>query len=768
MALLTSCNFKQKMEITPIPADRWLEIDLYWFDKNDLKQSVDAFWTRFGPLYEGVTGLKGVILNVGWLMDYIYEWKGNLQDTIILPKKMISQKYTNYAPLKGSIENRQKQWKQRFASVIEEPVEYQAWTYGDIKDLVAALKKTASRKCSINDLRVGTFVLGWKNIYGGEESVFSKKHPQVYSIEIFSRTFNPEAKLNDDKTSYGAFPHGILKGTPVYDFFAGQWGDMSKKIGLNAIVLRDAELGAGIYQRRGAYGLTAPSDTAKLKSFHNAVSNFVKAVKMANPEALVIGYSNAASAVADWRVNCFDLETIAKEGYLDAYIDQTWAGAWNEVGQRKDEFWNRPTCGWTYQMAFMLTHGVILADSKVKHYSLVETFDAWEPWDIIHTAKERLRWGIWAYLHAGVKTPAGLKFPEGSYISWANQGKQLLSEEDVKFLSEQINQATLDARNTKEICGPTLVYNRKAMEYMNTHYPDKTIKEWIDEQAGAVMKWAVPIFSITRIEYLPKVQSDLFILQTPVCLDPVVKQHLKDMIKAGQPLAIWGSPAGGLDPDIAQLIGISTKDENTRDVKEKGTLISNDSLISKDIPAEFKLYHIFSDNIADKTTRTIYSVSNSPALLMNETNHKQLIFWDPAESGESLNLNWNCNQPVEEYYGSIYPYVLSARSISILLKKNEKIHAENISPRSPVTLSAWQLKDGSYRVLIAELEEGINLTADSIFNATVCIPKESLKDDGSLKDIWSRDSISVNNYKLHVKIGKSHSRLFIINKAINH
>ena len=39
--------------------------------------------------------------------------------------------------------------------------------------------------------------------------------------------------------------------------------------------------------------------------------------------------------------------------------------------------------------------------------------------DVIHTAPERLRWGIWAYSHAAVKTPKGLKFPDGSYICWA-------------------------------------------------------------------------------------------------------------------------------------------------------------------------------------------------------------------------------------------------------------------------------------------------------------------------------------------------------------
>jgi len=759
LAVVISCNSKEPKGKSLIPADRWLEIDLYWFDKNDLQRSVETFWDRFGPLYEGVSGWKGVVLNVGWLMDYVFEWKGNMSDTIPLPAKMNSQKYSDYTPLTGTTADRKKQWEKRFSTIIEKQVEYQTWTYGELRDLVSTLRKSASEKHAIEGLRVGTLVLAWKSIYGGGASVFTKKHPQVYSI---FDSFNPEARLNDDKTSYGSYPSGITQGTPVYEFFAGQWGDMSKKVGLDAIILRDSEIGTGVYRRKGPYGITAPSDPAKIISFNNAVSNYIKAVKMANSNALVIGYSSAASAVGDWRVNCFDLETIAKEGYLDAFIDQTWAGAWNEVGQRKETFWNYPYLGWTYQMAFMLIHGAVLADSKVRHYSLVETFDAWEPWDIIHTAPDRLRWGIWAYLHAAVKTPGGLKFPEGSYISWANQGKDLLSEADVKFLVGEINQAVLNAQSTVDISGPTLVYNRKAMEYMNAHYPDKTIKEWIDEQAGSVMKWSVPIFSCTRLEYLPNVHSDLFIFQTPVNLDAADKQNLTDMIKTGQPVAIWGSPAGGLDQDIARLTGISTKSIFAKDVKENGALVSKDTIYSKDIPSEFKLYQIFSENKADRPAQTIYSVNNSPALLVNESDNKQVVFWDPPELGENLDLSWPLEQPLVNYLGSVYPFVMSARSINRLLKNNDRFHVESISPLFPVSVAEWLMKDSTYRLLVAELEEGINDSADTLFKVEISDPGKWSKEGSIVKDIWSKDSVSVINSALHIKIGKSHSRLFIV------
>jgi len=74
--------------------------------------------------------------------------------------------------------------------------------------------------------------------------------------------------------------------------------------------------------------------------------------------------------------------------------------------------------------------------------------------DIIHNAQDRLRWGIWAFSHAAVKKPDGLKMPAGSYISWCNQGKRLLSEEDIKFLAETSNAALRDAKETKKLMAP--------------------------------------------------------------------------------------------------------------------------------------------------------------------------------------------------------------------------------------------------------------------------------------------------------------------------
>lgn len=746
----------------PMKTDRWLEIDLYWFEHQNMEKSVNQFWDRFYPLLEGVDGWKGVILNVGWISDYILEWKGDLNEQIRLPKSMKKWPwFKDEGQFTGNTIDRMKLWKDRFNNADSpQVINYEAWTYADLKKLSYLIRKVASSKYKLSDIKVGSLVLGWESIYGGDKSVFTKAHPDIY----LNNTPNFLARLSSDSGKFGAFPGGIPEGTPFTEFFGKQWGHLSKAVGLDAIILRDSFLGVGIYSRTGPYGKTAPPDPEKVKSWSNATADLVKQTKISNPGALVIGYSNGASAVADWRVNCFDLESIAREGYLDAWIDQTWAGAWNEVGQRPEPFWNYPFLGWTYQLSYMLGHAAVLADTKVHHYFLTETFDAWESWDIIHNARERLRWGIWAYSHATVKKPDGLKMPAGSYISWCNQGKRLLSEDDVKFLAETSNAAIQDSKETTKIFGPTLVYCRSAMEWQSLNKPDKTIGEWIDEQAGTLMKWSVPILSITRSEYLPQVESDMFIFQTPVHLKEAEKKNISQILESDKPVAVFASPAGGLDKDISGILGVSTSDTTINDLKYIGTLNYQTNGIYNSLPNTFPVFQPFTNNKFKEGVEIIYSVFNSPSLGYNKLNGKNLIYWSPPEFynnlpnvplyGESLSL--------DQRLGSPTPYVLTARLINEAMKLSGFISTDNIEQYQPVNLSMWQLKDGSYRIMAGNLEEGINHTSDLSVQTTLTLPdSEKSSKISEVVEIWNGEKIIAGNKKLTISLTQAQTKLFI-------
>ncbi len=741
-----------------VNADRWMEIDLYWFDRTNITASSEAFWERYSPLFAGVRGWQGIILNVGWAADYLTRWEGDLDQKIPFLRGIQQEEWFKVTgQLTGDTAERQRQWQQRFANPADQLKRYyQDWTYRELKELAASLREVAAKKYGLQDVKVGSFMVDWHHHYGSEASPFSLRHPEVYANYGWPNSIVFGSRLEADRFRYAAFPQGIPEGTPIHEFFGAQWGSLSKAVGLDAMVLRDSWIPKIAYRRGGPFGRTAPANPAVLAAWSQGTADFVRCLKQANPRALVIGYSSGACAVADWRVNCADLETIAKQGYLDAWIDQTWAGAWNEVGVREDSFWNTPFEGWTYQMQFVLLHAAVLADSKVRHYVLTETFDAWESWDIIHTAPERLRWGIWAYHHAALKTPQGLRMPQGTYISWGNQGSRLLSTADVAWLSRNLNAAITDAAATREVFGPTVVYNRAAMDWQNRHAPNLEIKEWIDEQMGTVMKWGVPVSSVTRLEWLPKISTDLPILQTPVHLSPEESGYLTGRIEQGQPVAIFASPVGGVAAELARYAGITSSDQQVGSACHEANLGTNLlSSLGAGIPAQFALNHNWTSNTCSSNATVLYTVKGSPALILNESSGRRLLFWDPPESKE----DWRVS--LREELGSEYPYVLAARGIHRLLQGSGSPLLREVPVDQPLAISAWRQDDGSLRILAANLEEGLGDSPDWRRHVTLRLPSAWNRNGQPLpwRNQWHTNT-AVSGSDLNIDLQQAQSALW--------
>ena len=736
--------------------DRWFEFDLDWFERSDMEGSVTRFWDRYHPLVQ-VDGYKGVILNVGWLSQFIFQWQGDLDAPITFPKHMrVPSWFKDEGQFSGNTIERRKLWKHRFDNASPRGVvEYENWTYGDLKHLMTLIRDIARKNHGVKDLKVGAMLFAGRSIYGGDTMAFAAKHPNAFLGNGYT---NLTARLAADTEKYAAFPQGIPEGTPLTEFFGKQWGSLSKAVGLEAIVLRDGYMGPRVYSRGGIYGKLAPPDPQKVEEWSRATADLVKQTKISNPDALVMGYSNAASAVGDWRGNCFDLEGIAKEGYLDVWIDQTWAGAWNEVGQRKSNFWNNQNLGWTYQLGYVLGHAAVLADTNVRHYVLTEAFDGWENWDVIHNARERLRWGIWAYSHAAVIRPDGLKMPAGNYISWSHQGQRLLSQEDIEFLTETSNAAFRDARATARVYGPTLVYCRSAMEWQSHNRPDANIGEWIDEQAGSLMKWSVPILSITRSEYLPQVESDFFIFQTPVHLKEKEKANILKVLQSGKPTAVFASPAGGIDPDIANVLGISSTQERVGDLQYIGTLNGQTEGIFEGLPNTFPIFQPFSKNRCRANIDVIYYVKKSPCLIFNNQGGNQLITWDPPEFRSHHDGG---ARSLDEMLGSPTPYALTARLFNDVMKKNGLISVDEVRQYQPVNVTSWQIDDGAIRVLAGNLEEGINHTANHSVETTLNLPDTSTRSRPiEVSELWNGTRTIVGDNKLVIYLGQAETRLY--------
>jgi hypothetical protein len=402
----------------------------------------------------------------------------------------------------------------------------------------------------------------------------------------------------------------------------------------------------------------------------------------------------------------------------------------------------------------------MLADTKVRHYPLIETFDAWEDWDVIHTAPERLRWGIWAYSHAAVKTPRGLKLPAGSYISWANQGKRLLESEDVRFLAGNLNATIADARETQGVFGPTLVYSRESMQWQIDHAAlQHDLKEWIDEQAGSVMKWPVPILSVTRIEWLPEVKSDLFILQTPSHLAPQHLAYVAKLINEGHPIAIFGCPAGGVDPELARLGGLSpaTGPAGNRVPPAQAAihlakLADASQTLARHVPETFPTYYRLQRNQAVSGARVVYEVEGNPVLTVNTVEGRRAVMWDPPDVMFKDNASLK-----EDWGGSGGAYALVAGALNSLLAGSDALHAEQVDLDQTLNVTAWRGTGGIVRVLVGNLEEGLRDDADMTRHATLLLPKPWRA--AKWADAWSKASFEAGHLRLRVSLDQAGSML---------
>jgi hypothetical protein len=382
---------------------------------------------------------------------------------------------------------------------------------------------------------------------------------------------------------------------------------------------------------------------------------------------------------------------------------------------------------------------------------LVETFDAWESWDVIHSAPEKLRWGIWAYSHAAVKTPTGLKVPVGTYISWANQGPRLLSEDDVHFLATNINAAVTDAKQMTEVYGPTLVYSREAMQWQTEHAtPDRDVNEWIDEQMGSLAKWPVPMLSSTRLEWLPQVHSDLFAVQTPSHLSAQNQAALKGAIDRGQAVALVGGFAEGIDASLLKLAGLGAAGSPG----PVGLCHAQNQApeLVKNAPVKFDAYCHAESGAQTAGAHAIYTQEGAPALTLETAGGRKVALWNPPDLRPVENI------PLKENWGNTgAPYALAAAALSQLLGQNGSLHASQIDLRQTMNLSAWRTKDGVMHILAGNLEEGLRDDADLARHATLVRPQAWR--GKPWKDAWSGQTLSAQDGQLTIDLPQAASAL---------
>lgn len=508
--------------------ERWLEIDLSWFQGESQEVLVTTLFDRVEPLWSGSgEGRCGLVLCVGWLLDAALAWDGD-------PDRAIP--------------------------CCNGPA-YEAWTYARLAGLLARMRGEATGR-GLGGLRLGLLLSGYAdlshaaaydpalrkgrtdrdddqygyNVRGG----WFARHPEVRDPRFdlhfcLSRSVDLPA---GERLADGSAPSlGAL--------LAARLAAMTQAVGFDAVVLRDCFLTSNCSQYRGE--VTMPP--ALRQEWTGAIIAFLAELKCLRPDLLTLGYSGYTGQLTAWRATGFDLEAVARAGCLDCWITQTWASAFQD-------YWRADHLGYQPALVNCLVDQAMLAGTPARHFFLVETFDAWEPFESLRDYPGKIDWLIQALGRAGVAMPDGsFARSAGCYISWLNKRNRLLPAEQVDLLRESLGALeagrALDPRPT----GPCLVHDRRSMLALLDHPVPHCRGENYDLWLSVVARFGVGMLSATRAEWLGRVQPDGAIYPCPADPPAGTVEALLEMLGRGRPVLILGQ-ADCAAPAVRQRLGL--------------------------------------------------------------------------------------------------------------------------------------------------------------------------------------------------------------------
>ena len=644
--------------------DRWIEMDLFFFREKPFRAEARALLERLAPLYRDVEGDHGIVLCCAWLCDLVTEWNGDPAQTL---------------PFRSPT--------------------MQAWagySYSDLKELFVVFKEEAAR-ARLSRFKIGIMMVAWGKFDWGEgggydlQSGWYDRHPELYFTD-FWRNIDYRKRLKADSHAYASLPGGIAEGTSFATFFSGQWALLSRFLAVDAVHFRDGFLGPAIYEMVGPFGEKGPRNPADYDEWSRELISFFTAAKAANPACLVMAYSSARSAVGEYRVGCFDLEALVASGGIDVWIDQTWAGAWQD-------WWTHEFRGWTFQLANLIAHHVMVVagnrqrTTPCRHYHLIETWDAWEPWDTLHQTPMKLRWGMWAFTHAAVATPAGLSRTGGSYISWAHNWRgHLLSPDDVGFLQKNLNAAVENADLLEEVYGPALALNLPQMSTWRKSTPHLNAGDLIDDECAMLMKWGFPCLSGVGLD-APPVSREGYVLQNPSQLSPEWSEHVRSAATA----YIAAGPGQHIDPRLLADIGVAEGSKEfgfgKHHLKQPASTADEVGKVASVSMAPSREFKAGTARVIVETEKTV--------LVAQAAEHVPHFLWQPPYPFTQTSSCLGQSQ-----YGSLAPFIALVRAWQQAQADTAAARVHDLAGHQPVAFHVWR-SGGRVFVLLGNLETGI-------------------------------------------------------------
>jgi len=643
----------------------WLEMDLYWFQGGSAEEQVAKLFDRLTPLWSrNPAARKGLSICVGWLFDMVLYWNGDASQVI----------------------------------PCCQPPTYEAWTYERLNKLIAKIKIEAGKR-GHDDFHVALLLMGietqsfpesacegWsgrtelqddKVIYDIEGRWFPE-HQEVYDSRFDKFFFGAPVNVPaDEKISCSTRP-------TFGQYFADKLVSAMEATGFDSVVLRD-HIFTPAYIRGSRKGRYMAQESRE--AWTTSIITTLARIKAHRPDFIVIGYSSGTSSVEEWRSHGFDLESVAESGCLDLWITQTWASAWGD-------YWPAHSMGYTFQLANALVHQAMLAKTPCKHMFLVETFDAWEPWDSIHQYPSKVMWEIWAYSHASVLMPdRKVSRSHGHYVSWMNRRHNLLPERTVDMLVGALNEASSDLKRDPTPGGLCIVYPRASFEASLNEPVEQSRGEEVDDWAAMLIKFGLPVLSITRSEWLSKVDADGFLYPLASFVSDSDAKVLSE-----KPSLLMGD-SSRISPHLRELLGLKTEQQPLTSNGPEAATISTAIATIKGV-----------NGLAINQHRRSLSASQSLSVgieclggpVFAQTKNANCWVWETPEWGTPFELHMSAESIESPRLFSIVAEVFGAKGWG-----SRQLHWTNDMWIRPVCFLFWRYPSGEERILLANLETGV-------------------------------------------------------------
>ncbi len=656
--------------------DRVLELDVDVIGVPPTRQGIRRTLERLSPLWAtcGPDDVRGLVLNLGWVMDLVTEWSGDPSQRLPLRSRRLAD------------------WTQL--------------TYADLGQLIRGLQEEAAA-LGLDPLRVGPMFIGVGEfateivrppeqgaetssaaLYA-ERSGWYERHPELFpvptTVTLHGPGIDPSVPLRGDTYSYATRPDGLVDGETFPTLFADQWRSLLEVVPFTLLHLRDEFTTPMHAGRMDHTGGSIPATQAEIDSWTDGIVALTVAIKRATPETLLILYSSGLGPTADLRFGRLDTHRLVAAGAVDVWIEQTWGGAWQD-------WWDATWAGWTFQLAYLLTRGAIIADADrerpipCRRWKLIQALDGWEPYDTFHDYPGKLRWGIWAFSHAATLTAEGPAVAHGSYVAVLNdRTRTLMAEDDVRWLARELDAAEASAARLEAVVGPTLVHDRPSMRALIEERPDQHASEWVEEYVGLLLKWGLPVLSATTVGQLPTLDLRAAVLQVPVTED-----HTRDALLGEIPALVTGR-ADLLAAPVRRAAGIAATGRLVDAGYTLGQARSTDLR-----PKGWVSMPVHAQVVTEPDVRTWYGSSETPML----TARGSLSVWQPPDWANPTN-----RQLPHYQLGGVEPHIEAARALHRALEDAGQLHVQPVPAHTPVSLHAWR-SDGVHHLLVGNLESG--------------------------------------------------------------